>query len=261
MDGDGMTPRKKKWLLGTLAISLVILIVGGIYVGPYLREMSAASYIRSRGGRIEMASGRISTVVWDGRELTKRDIEETAKLQHLQNLGLSKTNIQDDDLGKMADLSITEYLVLDNTSITGSSFHKLSAAKNLKKLVLNGSAFDDRNMSALAAAFPNLEVLILRDTSISDASLKELIRCPLTFVRLENTAIGDQGVRYLAEIPTLTFVGLANTKVSDACLAELAKLLNLKTVTLVGNQLSAEAIEEFKKLRPKIKLDWEPTEK
>lgn len=88
-----------------------------------------------------------------------------------------------------------------------------------------------------------------------DDWLKHLRVFPeLAVVRLSGTGVSDAGIEHLLELPQLSELSLDRSQVTDAGLAKLARLKQLKQLDLSGTQVSAEAVAELRKALPQLKI-------
>ncbi|WP_159084212.1 c-type cytochrome domain-containing protein [Saccharobesus litoralis] len=81
-------------------------------------------------------------------------------------LNLSKTQVTDEQLVQIAQLSNLIKLRLDSTQVTSQGIAALAGASNLTYLNLYGTQVDDQVFSTLAT-FPKLKKVFLADTNIS----------------------------------------------------------------------------------------------
>ena len=104
---------------------------------------------------------------------------------------------------------------------------------------LSERTVDDEVVDALAA-LPNLSVLRLRRTAISDAQLSRLTGLKLRMIDLRITNITDKGMVALGAILSLVDIQLEKTKVTDAGIEKLAglklKSFNVNYCTSISNR-------------------------
>ncbi|KAJ8047393.1 UBX domain-containing protein 4 [Holothuria leucospilota] len=122
----------------------------------------------------------------------------------------------------------------------------LMALSNLKRLQLfnlcNNKQVTDK-VFHLISELPSLTSLILDGTSVTDSGLGQLVSgCSkkLFNLSLNRTAVSDEGVVYLQNLPNLVSLGLEQTKIKH--LKIISQLSRLRTLNIARNSI-AEASE------------------
>ena len=104
---------------------------------------------------------------------------------------------------------------------------------------LSDRPLNDQLIEALAS-LPELSVLRLRRTSISDEQLGQLASLKLRMIDLRNTNITDAGLTHLAQIQSLVDIQLEKSKVTDVGIQKLAELdlksFNANYCTSISNR-------------------------
>lgn len=109
------------------------------------------------------------------------------------------------------------------------------------------------------AALPNVAVLRLNRTSLTDAGLAHVTKLSsLQRLYLDHTAITDRGLVHLAALPDLEFVNLYATAVSDAGLAHFQKLARLKTLHVGATKVTAAGIAFLRQAVPQLVVTPDP---
>jgi|GEM_PF-1024792 len=83
----------------------------------------------------------------------------------------------------------------------------------------------------------------------------------LAVVRLSGTSVSDAGLDHLLQLPQMSDLSLGQTRITDAGLAKLARLKHLRRLDLSGTRVSAQAVAELRKARPQLKIVAEEKEK
>lgn len=118
---------------------------------------------------------------------------------------------------------------------------------------INAPGFADTHVPLLQKVAEQIVWLKLGGTAITDRSMKELAGIKhLNKLHLENTAISDEGISALGEVPFLEYLNLIGTKVSDASVQKIAAMKSLKSLYVWKSAISDEGIEQLKKLRPDL---------
>lgn len=123
----------------------------------------------------------------------------------------------------------------------------LAELKNLKKLDLTLSSIDDDDLAVLQK-LPKLEELTLRSTAITDKGISSIISLPITYLKLDDTNITDEGVKMISSMTQLKYLNLSNTKITDEGMEYISKLTNLKELVIAGNDISDKGVERIKYL-------------
>lgn len=108
----------------------------------------------------------------------------------------------------------------------------------------------------LVRGFSELEELCLDGSAVSDDGLGQLTELPrLRDLALRDTGVTDVGLAHLKALPKLRTLALSRAKITDAGLVHLRHMPSLKTVSLFGNHLSEVAIQELQTAMPDLKVE------
>lgn len=126
-------------------------------------------------------------------------------------------------LGALRDLPELTALILDGTSADGAALRSVQLA--LTRLYLAHTAVDDAAVAELAQRYPALEALDLEDTAVGDAGVRAIAQLrALHAINLGGTAISDDGGAALAGLPALEIVDLGDTRAGAKTVAALRQL-------------------------------------
>ncbi|MBI2810679.1 MAG: hypothetical protein HYX67_07620 [Candidatus Melainabacteria bacterium] len=114
--------------------------------------------------------------------------------------------------------------------------------KHLQDTSMSLSGFDltDRGLFSISK-MKHLQRLDLSFARISNNALQYLTPLPLNYLNLSETSVGDDGMEYLAKIPTLANLVLAQTEVGDRGL-HLLKNLPLADLSLTTSKVTDRGI-------------------
>ena len=119
---------------------------------------------------------------------------------------------------------------------------------------LTGKNFGDEHLRLLKE-FKKLHELLLVDSRVTDAGLKEVTRvASLARLNLKQTAIGDAGLQEIARLENLEILVLISTKVTDAGLANLIGLKRLRQLLLGQTNITDKGIREIVQLKDLVYL-------
>ena len=136
--------------------------------------------------------------------------------EHVPGLSLAGLRAAD-ALGELHDLPELTALVLSDSDVGGAALATLQVS--LHRLYLARTAIDDLAIQHVAIAHPQLEV-----------------------IDLEDTAVGDVGVRALTTIGSLHAANLAGTAITDTGGAELAASAHLEILDLGRTQVAGKTV-------------------
>jgi internalin A len=173
----------------------------------------------------------------------------------LDVLKLDRTDIHDQDIIELCQLSNLSHLTLDGTAVTGAG---LDCLKSLRALSLENTLLNNAGLAEVGRLH-DLEYLNLRNTEIDDGGLKHLK--DLTHLRslvLMTTNITGPGLARLSAIP-LEELSLWGTEISDAALKHLSPLKTLEFLDLTSTSLNGSGLAYLKPLHKLRKLSLERT--
>lgn len=145
---------------------------------------------------------------------------------------------------------------------TWSSEHleMLSEFPELEMLCLSETKITDAGLAHLPP-LRNLRVLMLDNTDISDAALELLRQFPrLEYLYLSNTKITDEGLEHLDSLSNLHLLDLDGTRITDAGLEHLHQLKKLEGVSLSDTLVSKAGMEKLQKALPNCGIWYEPSQ-
>jgi hypothetical protein len=126
-------------------------------------------------------------------------------------------------LGLLRDLPELGALILDGTGVDGAALRELQLP--LTRLYLAHTAIDDAAVAELVARYPALEALDVEDTAVGDAGLRAIAGLAgLHAINLAGTAITDEGGAALARLAALEIADLGHTPVGAKTVAALRRL-------------------------------------
>lgn len=150
-----------------------------------------------------------------------------AGLKGLVELDLSSSDTNDSALITLSTLTSLRRLDISKTLVHGQTFSKLRQLRKLKHIDLAYNRLAPNSINTLIKACPQLEVLNLSDTRISDKDLinvpklKNLKRLTLS----KNDTLSNASVVTLSQMKSLTKLDLRNTQYSASTIARLRQAL------------------------------------
>ncbi|XP_061613582.1 uncharacterized protein si:ch73-173p19.1 isoform X1 [Phyllopteryx taeniolatus] len=141
-------------------------------------------------------------------------LSSLVKLQYLNLASCSK--LTDSCLQYITGLKSLCFLSLDQTKVTdaGVTLYLRSAPPCLSQLSLNQTAVGEATLAALPGCAPQLRILSIKQTEVSDVSaLSELTG--LQTLNLDGTGVTEASLAQLGAHPALSSLSLAGVRVSD----------------------------------------------
>ena len=212
------TPRRRRWYQFRLRTLLVAILVLSLPLSWFAVEVEKTKRQRKIGAIIEGAG---STVSYEDAE--------PSVLQRIREF--------------LGDDSVTRVVtaVLVNEEWVNEKGEVVNAGRD---------EFGDDEATYLKE-LPNLEILSLSNTQVSDAGLEHLKGLTnLKILWLDNTQITGSGLEHLKGLTNLEWLSLRNTQVSDAGLEHLEGLTNLNVLYLNDTQVTHEGVKKLQDALP-----------
>lgn len=207
---------------------------------------------------------KLVSLDFSGSRITDAGCSEIGGLQNLESVDLSGTLVTDTTLHRLADLPELKRLKLAGTGITNAGLKELAVVTLSGELDLSSTLVTGDGLRSLNGS--EVSVLRLADTKIKDDDLESLKSWPrlhtidlsgmlvtgsgLTQIHppgrhfalnLSGSAVSDETVVYLAQIPNLSVLSLAETEISGATLTTLATC-SLYSLDLAGTTISDDGM-------------------
>jgi hypothetical protein len=141
-------------------------------------------------------------------------------------------------------------IILDlghNLRFGDNEARQLGRMSSLEALRLNASDIGDTGAKALLA-LPNLRVLDIAESSISDEAFTGDLSPRLEWLSIAGTAIDDGAIRSLARSHSLRELNVSETSISNEGLTALADFKNLKVLHLTCPNITDEGIRSISAL-------------
>jgi hypothetical protein len=106
----------------------------------------------------------------NGTAITDEGIKILQRCKGLKRLYVGQTRVTDEFLKYAATMDLNA-IYCENTAITGDGIRKHLQNTNLRKLILDHCNIGDRDVPAIIAAAPKLQVLSIGSTKVTDAGL------------------------------------------------------------------------------------------
>lgn len=142
-----------------------------------------------------------------------------------------------------------ESVALNRLDQIGPVAYRQSPGGSVTEITIAHEEFSSVHVAQLAS-FPELKILHLEGSGVSDDALATLTSLPkLEHLFLDETTIGDSGIEHLASAGnSLQQLSLVGCKVTDRGLSSLAKLSALKVLNLSQTQVTDAGLKSLKDL-------------
>jgi hypothetical protein len=223
-------------------------------------DLRVAEWVMQVGGKLQLVTANGQTIdvqnrpalpnedfsvvridLKDVTAIRNDDLSRLALLRQLSALSVMGTQISDDGLSHLAGISSLQELNVAGTQINGSGFRHLSGLGKLSTLLCGGCVQITDGSLVHLKSLPQLTILGLIDTGITDAGLLTIGQIP-TLKELKVSGIGfqmnvsDKGLRYLSGLKQLEKLSVRKTKVTKQGIASFQKTVPTCTVVSDFNQ-------------------------
>jgi predicted Ser/Thr protein kinase len=238
---------------------------------PVVSAEEAETLVVKRGGRVRRdrsLPGRpVVQVVLSGRPATDDDLAVLSAFPDLEVLDLSRTQVTDAGMRRLAGLKRLRELVLFKTAVGDAGMQAVGQLTALETLELQFTGVGDAGLGRLTG-LARLRDLSLVRTRVTSAGMAHVARLKsLAALRLDMTAVtdeglgrltglsgltcltlfgarrvGDEGMKSVARFPRLQTLDLCTTRVTDRGVKDLAGLVRLKSLRLSARGVTDEGV-------------------
>lgn len=158
---------------------------------------------------------------------------------------LSGTNVTDDDLRLVGNLSELRTLNLHRTGVSDAGVLHLQGLKHLVTLTIGDTRITNAGLKALTA-LEQLEFIGLHGTRVNDAGVIHLKAFPhLKSLFLSKSDVTDEGLKTVKDLTDIELLWLAESRITDVGLAELAGLSRLKSLSFEKTRITDEGLSHL----------------
>lgn len=121
---------------------------------------------------------------------------------------------------------------------------------------VNARSMTDADLTLLLPLKKQLIWLNLSRTKITDEGLKTVAQLPsLRQLHIDHTVISDNGVKSLTSLTELNYLNVVNTKISDHGLSYLSSLKKIRNIFVYQTQVTANGLKDFSTKVPDAHVD------
>lgn len=157
-----------------------------------------------------------------------------------------------------ADLPAIEEKAWAQITEQGGRVMKLSSDSPLVSVDfrLSGEDATDENIGSVSSVAAHVAQLDLSKTAITDNAVTIVKELPnLVRLNLSQTAVGDAALANVAGLKELRYINLYGTEVTDKGVAQLGKLPNLKAVYLWKSKVTPDGAKKLGKALPNAEIN------
>lgn len=145
------------------------------------------------------------------------------------------------------DVAAASVQVIDKLTQRGILVMPVAFGSNyLTASFVNARSAGDQDIDLLASLNKQLIWLNLEHTAVSDNGMKALARMDgLRVLYLNNTGVGDEGIRNLRGLRELSYLNLVGTNITDSVLNVLAEFKSLENVFVFNTKISSVGMRRF----------------
>jgi hypothetical protein len=197
--------------------------------------------------------GHVVAVDLAGRSADEALMTHIGSLTRLKELRLSFATLPLSGLAKLEKLTDLEILEQPYGIFSDYELAPFAGLTKLKHLLLVGPEITNKGLVHLAG-MRQMAVLQLIKTNIT--TLEPI--CGLTQLKaltLQDSPVGDEGLRPLDDFTSLEWLELGGTQVTDAELAHLKGLTKLSHIYLGNTRVTDAGKAELKRIMPALNID------
>ncbi len=185
-------------------------------------------------------------------EVTDIGLARLTGLPQLRDLVLPP-KASDEGLAHLKQLQSLESLNIMHTRITDSGLRHLQDMKQLKSLVIHSTLMTGEGLIHLRG-MASLEDATLTLKMITRTGLARMEGLPVTNLNLSGSAMGDEELKLLRDLPRLQSLSLQGTRITGTGLSHLKGLRSLRELRLRNTEVSAAAVQTIREALPECQV-------
>jgi predicted transcriptional regulator len=219
-------------------------------------QIQARRDVRNLGASLQ--GKHMVTVRFTNKEIKGSDLAALTKLDNVNTLYLSDTNIGDDGMVHLQNIKGLQVLLLDGTNVTDAGMADIKKVSGLLQLTCS-EHIGDEGLAQLKDC-PNLNSLNMVNAQVTDdglvhlLSLKKLVR-----LNLNGTSITDKGLEHIQAISKVHSLQLNSTRITDKGLLLLENLTNLTELAMEGTGVTQVGLARLRKALPDTDIAGGPS--
>ena len=171
----------------------------------------------------------LETLEVESVQLSAKGVRHLAELPQLREMRLVGTGPSREALAELPKLRALRSLFAP-TDLSDADLEAMSGMERLDELILRGSLLTDAAIPHIGNWAEHLQTLVLIQTQLTDAGVRELVEVcaphgKLEHLGLHGAPITDEAIDDLARLSSLKYLYLGNTLISEAGKDELQERL------------------------------------
>ena len=236
-------------ILGSVLVCACLVLVGWWHCHS---ARSALDTVKASGGHVALRNPGAYWPSWLARD-------GWSLLTDVESIDLKGATLTPNVMRAVGALEPQE-LDISAGALTFELLNELPASPRLRRLWLTHTPTTDSMLEVVSQHFPNLVVLGLGRTWITNAGVTELPKLPqLAVLDLSGTAITDEAAESLSAMQGLRTLLVSDTKLGDAGIQHLTALPSLEILNLSGTSLSNDGVTALTKIQSLKKLNLSRT--
>jgi hypothetical protein len=238
--------RYSRFAFSTIAVSVV---VSTVFAYPYLCHFAATGFVWRTGGHLQYAGGKYIGNVIASQDVFRKNSGETWKSRFRGPVVSVQFDPSATPIPMWLLKSFPELEYLANIRLNGSGMRDLSDFSRLDTIVIAADGNLDSGLIHLVS-LPHLANLRLNgEWAISDDGVRTIANVPtLKGLWIESQLISDKGLKHLAK-SSVTRLVLESSKITDNGLLNLQGM-KLETLVVESKQISNEGILAIRRAIP-----------
>jgi serine/threonine protein kinase len=202
----------------------------GTFGPPYPRppkpDRAVAEWVHAKGGTLGLGVPQLGY-----KTIKPADPLPDGEIS-IAVLDLARCSVQDEDLVRIAGLADCTTLILSETEVTDRGIAHLKDLPKLQQVYLGGSEIGDDGLKLLAERFPDMAILHIGESRITDQGFEAL-----------------RGFRRLEQLGTFRL------PLTDLAVETLSRLTHLKLASVVDTTLTRDGIERLRVALPNCRIE------
>lgn len=156
----------------------------------------------------------------------------------------------------LVDIAFADHEKINGLNNPYRTVQQIAATKPYVAVFLGSKKdFSERDLTELKEVGNQIVSLDLGNSRTRDRDLETLDQFPhLQKLHLQNTDIGDEGLRALRELRYLQTLNLSGTRITAKALDEISRWKNLKKLYLYNTRIPDESVQALNKAHPELEV-------
>ncbi len=227
-------------------------------IGPvllYKEGHADLKFIGPAKGSITVPAGYSLYLIPTPEGMKYFNLISSLKPGDLQRIRVHDVPIDESNLKTIAKMNGLVFLDCSYSDMNDALFAQLTGPQTLQQIDFSRTLVKELNLKSLKA-LKNLEEMDLSNTGICDAAVNNIVEaCPqMQVLNLTGTRITDNSILKLQGLKHLRKLKIKRTAITDKYIDKLLSIKALKKVSMLGGQISKKKVLELRQARPDCKF-------